>query len=71
MCTKTFRLTLVFIAMQMFSYGQSEGMVHIKGARYIPLYGRDSTVVEVKDFKMDKYPVTVEDFELFVLLQPA
>lgn len=70
MCTKTFRLTLVFIAMQMFSYGQSEGMVHIKGARYIPLYGRDSTVVEVKDFKLDAYPVTNADYKEFVKKYP-
>ncbi|TYB70530.1 formylglycine-generating enzyme family protein [Bizionia gelidisalsuginis] len=33
-------------------------MVYIEGSRYIPLYGRDSTVVEVKDFEMDIYPVS-------------
>ena len=70
MYTKTFRLTLVFIALHMFSYGQSEGLVSIKGARYIPLYGRDSTVVEVKDFKLDIFPVTNVEYVKFVKKYP-
>ena len=70
MYTKTFRLTLVFVALQLFSYGQSEGMVYIKGTRYIPLYGRDSTVVEVKDFKLDIYPVTNAEYVDFVKKYP-
>lgn len=45
---------------------QSEGMVFIEGSRYLPLYGRDSTVVEVKDFEMDIYPVTNAEFMGFV-----
>ncbi|GGG57896.1 hypothetical protein GCM10010976_30970 [Bizionia arctica] len=51
-------------------FGQTEGMVFIKGSRYLPLYGRDSTVVEVKDFNMDIYPVTNKDYELFVEKYP-
>jgi formylglycine-generating enzyme required for sulfatase activity len=54
----------------MFSYGQSEGMVYIKGAKYIPLYGRDSTKVEVKDFEMDKYPITNKEYMAFVAKYP-
>lgn len=66
MCTKTFRLSLLFLAIQMLSYGQSEDMVLLKGSRYIPLYGRDSTVVEVKNFYMDAYPVSNENYQDFV-----
>lgn len=54
----------------MFSYGQSEGMVRLKGSRYIPLYGRDSTVVEVQDFDLDVYPVTNKEYLNFVKEYP-
>ncbi|MBO6881310.1 formylglycine-generating enzyme family protein [Winogradskyella sp.] len=70
MKTKVFSLLLICFVCQYLTYGQTEDMVLIEGSRYIPLYGRDSTVVEVNDFKMDKYPVTVEDFELFVKENP-
>ncbi|WP_323027733.1 formylglycine-generating enzyme family protein [Gelidibacter japonicus] len=66
MRTKFFRLSFVLIFVHIFSFGQSEDMVRINGARYIPLYGRDSTVVEVKDFDLDKYPVTNEQYMEFV-----
>lgn len=36
----------------------------------MPLYGRDSTVVEVKDFKMDVYPVTTKEYLKFVKAFP-
>ncbi|WP_348636617.1 formylglycine-generating enzyme family protein [Mariniflexile litorale] len=51
-------------------FAQSKGMVSIKGSRYIPLYGRDSTVVEVKNFEIDIYPVTNADFVSFVKKYP-
>lgn len=70
MRTKTFILFFVLILFQLFGYGQSEGMVRLKGARYIPLYGRDSTVVEVKDFDLDVYPVTNADYVKFVKTYP-
>jgi sulfatase modifying factor 1 len=70
MRTKIFRLSIVLILFHMFSYGQSEGMVRIEGARYIPLYGRDSTVVEVKDFDLDVYPVTNSEYLDFVREYP-
>ncbi|MBJ7881181.1 formylglycine-generating enzyme family protein [Gelidibacter salicanalis] len=66
MRTKIFRLSFIMMFIHMFSFGQSEGMAHIDGARYIPLYGRDSTVVEVKDFELDVYPVTNKQYLDFV-----
>lgn len=66
MKSQAFRLLFVLLVFQTMLNAQSEGMVIIKGSRYIPLYGRDSTVVEVKDFEMDKYPVTNEDYTAFV-----
>lgn len=61
---------LTIFLFQMALPGQSKGMVSIKGSRYIPLYGRDSTVVEVKDFEMDVYPVTNAEYESFVKKYP-
>ncbi|MCB9426515.1 MAG: formylglycine-generating enzyme family protein [Flavobacteriales bacterium] len=45
-------------------------MAYIEGGRYVPLYGRDSTVVEVADFEMDIYPVTQKDYLSFVKKHP-
>ena len=66
MRTKFFRLSFVLILFHWFSYGQSEDMARLQGSRYIPLYGRDSTVVEVKDFDLDVYPVTNAEYLDFV-----
>lgn len=68
-----FCFLLFFLMFQPVFYAQSqtdEAMVYIKGSRYLPLYGRDSTVVEVNDFKMDVYPVTNAEFEAFVKKYP-
>ncbi|MCK0124330.1 formylglycine-generating enzyme family protein [Gelidibacter sp. F2691] len=70
MRTKFFRLSFVLMFFHMFSFGQSEGMVRIDGARYIPLYGRDSTVVAVNDFQLDVYPVTNQEYLQFVKSVP-
>ncbi len=70
MFANTFRAILVCLVFQAFGFSQSEGMVNISGKRYIPLYGRDSTVVEVKDFKMDKYPVSNAQFITFLKVNP-
>lgn len=70
MKTKVFSLFLISILFQSLLFAQAEDMVLIEGSRYIPLYGRDSTVVEVKDFKMDIYPVTTEEYEQFVKDNP-
>ena len=67
---KVFSLFLLCLLVQSLLFGQAKDMVLIEGSRYIPLYGRDSTVVEVKDFKMDIYPVTTKDYELFLKKNP-
>lgn len=68
----SFRLIVLisYLFFHGFCAAQSEGMAFIKGSRYIPLYGRDSTVVEVKDFEMDVYPVTNSQFISFVKQYP-
>ncbi|MDN3492273.1 formylglycine-generating enzyme family protein [Winogradskyella bathintestinalis] len=70
MKTKFFSLFIMCVMVQSPLFGQAEDMVLIEGSRYIPLYGRDSTVVEVKDFKMDIYPVTSQEYEMFVEKYP-
>lgn len=70
MKTKAFSLIIICCVFQTFMFGQTEGMVYIEGSRYLPLYGRDSTVVEVKDFEMDAYPVTNKEFKNFVEKYP-
>ena len=65
-----FRLLFVLLVFQTSIYAQSKGMVYIEGSRYIPLYGRDSTVVEVKDFEIDIYPVTNAEYILFLKSNP-
>ena len=52
MKSQAFRLLFVLLVFQTVLNAQSEGMTYIQGSRYIPLYGRDSTVVEVKDFEI-------------------
>ena len=42
--------------------------VPVEGGSYIPLYGRDSSVVIVKDFYVDRYPVSNQDYLKFVKL---
>ncbi|MFD2550476.1 formylglycine-generating enzyme family protein [Bizionia sediminis] len=70
MKTNIFSLFIVCVTFQWFAFGQAKEMVFIEGSRYIPLYGRDSTVVEVKDFFMDVYPVSVADFNRFLEQHP-
>lgn len=45
-------------------------MVLVKGGEYIPLYGRDSMTVKIKNFYMDVYPVTNQEFVAFVKKNP-
>lgn len=70
MKTHAFKLLIAFLVLQPLLFAQSKGMVSVKGSRYIPLYGRDSTVVEVSDFEMDAYPVTNKDYVDFVKKYP-
>lgn len=64
--SQAFRFLFVLLVFQTVLYSQSEGMVFIEGSRYLPLYGRDSTVVAVKDFEIDVYPVTNSEYLKFV-----
>ncbi|OYX28057.1 MAG: hypothetical protein B7Z06_02640 [Flavobacteriales bacterium 32-35-8] len=65
-----FIIVIALLVIQPLLFAQSKGMVSIKGSRYIPLYGRDATVVEVKDFEMDIYPVTNAEYVAFVKKYP-
>lgn len=49
---------------------QTENMATLKGGTYIPLYGTDSTTVTITNFLMDVYPVTNEDYLIFVEEHP-
>lgn len=62
-----FKSIIVFVSMMTFhTVWLQEGMVHIKGGTYIPLYGVDSTAVTIDDFLMDVYPITNADYLKFV-----
>lgn len=65
-----FRIMLIVWIIPSILLAQSNNMVTIKGSRYIPLYGKDGTVVEVKDFEMDIYPVTNAEFLQFLKHYP-
>jgi len=41
-------------------------MKKIQGGTFVPLYGSDSSEVVVKDFMLDVYPVTNEEYLVFV-----
>jgi len=51
-------------------HAQTTGMARVKGGTYIPLYGVDSTAVDVVSFEMDVYPVTNAQFLEFVKQNP-
>lgn len=48
----------------------SSEMAFVKGGKFVPLYGNDSTPVAVKDFYMDKFHVTNAEFAAFVEQYP-
>ena len=64
------RIIIVFLVLQTTIYAQTRDMALVKGGRYLPLYGRDSTVVEVGDFEMDIYPVTNTEYIDFLKKNP-
>jgi len=70
MFANTFRIVCLCLVLQTISFSQTEGMANIKGSRYIPLYGRDSTVIKVQDFQLDIYPVTNQQFLEFLKENP-
>ncbi len=45
-------------------------MMKITGGSYIPLYGKDSSLVSVTDFYLDVYPVTKEQYVRFLKIHP-
>jgi sulfatase modifying factor 1 len=47
-------------------FGVETPMVPIKGGKYIPLYGKKNTLVEVNNLLMDVYPVSNSDYLAFV-----
>ncbi len=49
---------------------QTENMVTVRGGTYIPLYGTDSTSVTIADFSIDVYPVTNDEYLVFVKEHP-
>jgi len=51
------------------SLAQTE-MAVIKGGTFVPLYGTDSLPVNVTDFKMDVYPVTVAQYLKYIKKNP-
>lgn len=50
---------------------QTAGMAIVKGGSFVPLYGVDSTTVDVASFEMDIYPVTHGQFLEFVRQNPS
>lgn len=65
-----FKSVFLILVIQSMGYSQTKNMVYIEGSRYLPLYGRDSTVVEVNDFEMDIYPVSNAEYVDFVKKNP-
>lgn len=62
---------LSLFLLPLFSMAQDvDGMVIINGGSYIPLYGSDSTKVDVEKFALDIYPVTNAEFQKFVEAHP-
>lgn len=49
---------------------QEDGMERVEAGIYTPLYGTDSTAVSVTAFKIDKFPVTNQQFLAFVRKNP-
>lgn len=49
---------------------QTVEMKKVNGGEFVPLYGADSSIVYVKDFFLDVYPVTQQDFMVFTDANP-
>lgn len=66
-------ITISFFHFFILSLGQStpKNMVYIESGTYVPLYSLDSGIVKVKSFYIDKYLVTNEDYENYLLQYPA
>ncbi|HET9056497.1 MAG TPA: formylglycine-generating enzyme family protein [Chitinophagaceae bacterium] len=51
-------------------YPDTSKMVLVKGGKFIPLYGKKNSPIQIEDFYMDVYPVTNKQFALFTKLNP-
>lgn len=63
------KLSLVFLPLMTLAQDIDEMAIIGKGS-YVPLYGGDSTKVDVKRFALDVYPVTNTEFQKFVAEHP-
>lgn len=52
------------------NYAQTHSMALVKGGKYNPIYGKDSTQITFKSFYMDVYPVTNEEYLQFTKSNP-
>lgn len=52
------------------AYCQTQTMALIRAGNYAPIYGRSTATVKVKNFLMDVYPVTNEQYLQFVKENP-
>ena len=70
--SKTGRYLIIFVSVLIHthSYCQQVSTVVIESGKYIPLYGNDTSLVVVNDFKMDVYPVTNTQYLSFVFKNP-
>ncbi|MCI2228110.1 formylglycine-generating enzyme family protein [Polaribacter sp. MSW13] len=64
------RLTVCLLMLNATYSNCQSKMTKIRGGEYIPLYGRDSMKVSIKNFSMDVYPVTNKEFLAFVKKHP-
>lgn len=67
-----FRYTniIIFSLIVQFGYAQNNKMATIKGGTFVPLYGDIKNPTKVSDFKIDTYPVTNAEFEVFLQKYP-
>lgn len=63
-------LTVLFWAATFSVSAQNSEMARIDAGSYVPLYGMDSSRVQVKPFLIDTIPVTVADYKKFVADNP-
>ena len=67
------KIVSLFIICSTLTYSivaQTQGMATVKGGVYIPLYGVDSTTIQVDSFLMDIYPVSNTEFSRFIQKYP-
>lgn len=63
---KIYLSIILFWAVASIASAQNSEMTRVKAGTYTPLYGSDSTRVQVNDFLIDTVAVTVSDYRLFL-----